>query len=408
MKTAAVQQTDPKEIRFQKDTARSRRVYHVLRILIGGIFCRLTGFSYEPCKIQGQTFLLLANHTMDIDPVCLVIGTKKHMRYVASANIMRGPIGRVIACLASPIPRVKGASADQAIEAIKYNLERNVSVAMLPEGNTTWDGETGFIPPRTAQLVKDAKGNLVTYRIEGGYLRKPRWAAFRRKGPSHGQLVQEYTRDELDRMSVDEIYRHICEDLYTNVYEVQKKHPALYRGSNLAEGLDLTLYICPKCGRIGTLKAYEDTLRCGCGLEAVYTETGFLKGQNLPYDNIRDWNCFQKEWLSAHEEELAAQTEKPFLTDTRVELYCTEKGKRIRKAANADVRLYGDRFEIAGDGLDKPMVFYWKDIKKMGAFRRSRVFFTTAGGFYEMVRDGGLSGLRYFALYRTLTGKSYL
>lgn len=399
---------DPKEAKFYKDTARGRRVYHVLRILIGRIFCALTGFSYEPCEIKGQTFLLLANHTMDIDPICLVIGTKRHMRYVASANIMRGPIGRLIAYLVSPIPRVKGASADKTVEGIRYNLEREVSVAMLPEGNTTWDGETGYIPPRTAQLVKESKGNLVTYRIEGGYLRKPRWAAFRRKGPSYGRLVHEYTREELDRMTADEIYRHICEDLYTNVYEVQKTRQARYRGKKLAEGLDLALYICPACGKLGTLKAFGDTLQCGCGLKAVYTETGFLKGTDLPYDNIRDWNQYQKEWLISHEKELAAQTEKPFLTDTQVELFCTEHGKRIQKESNAAVSLFGDRFEILGPGEAEPMVFLWKDVEKMGAFRRSRVFFTAEGRSYEMARTGGLSGLRYFALYRTLTGKSYV
>ena len=214
-----------------------RGVYAFCRTFIGPVVNILFHIRYKPCKIQSKTFLALGNHTQNLDPAFLVIGTRRHMRFVANASLTKGLAGFFLNPFFGIIPREKGAKGDAAIAAIEANLRAGVSVGMFPEGNRSWDGETEFISPRTARMAKESGAALVTYRITGGYLLRPRWAEHKRRGPMRGELVHEYTPEELASMSEEGIYQAICRDLHVNAYEVQAAHGDLYKGKALAEGL---------------------------------------------------------------------------------------------------------------------------------------------------------------------------
>ena len=181
-----------KEIR--KGLNRHKFVYHFLRILIGWLIMAICSFTYKPHKIKDKPVLILSNHNSDFDPLLMVISLKKHFKFVASANIMSGPVGKIIKFLAGPIPRGKGASADQTVQLIIDNLNAGIDVAMFPEGNKSWDGSTNFISRRTADIFKQTRCGLVTYRFDGGYLRSPRWSRYSRRGRLIGQVVGVWFR----------------------------------------------------------------------------------------------------------------------------------------------------------------------------------------------------------------------
>ncbi|MBQ4252876.1 MAG: 1-acyl-sn-glycerol-3-phosphate acyltransferase, partial [Erysipelotrichaceae bacterium] len=173
---------------IRKGLKRHVFVYYFLRILIGWIIKAICSFSYVPYTIREKPVLILSNHNSDFDPLLMVISLKKHFKFVASANIMSGFIGKIIAFLVGPIPREKGASADDTVGLIIDNLNAGIDVAMFPEGNKSWDGSTNFISKRTAEIFKKARCGLVTYRFEGGYLRSPRWSRYSRKGKLIGRV----------------------------------------------------------------------------------------------------------------------------------------------------------------------------------------------------------------------------
>ena len=106
----------------RKGLIRHKFVYHFLRILIGWPIVILRNFSYEYYRIKGKPVLILSNHNTDFDPLLMVISLKKHFRFVASANIMSGPIGKIIRFLVSPNPREKGSEADRTVDLINENL----------------------------------------------------------------------------------------------------------------------------------------------------------------------------------------------------------------------------------------------------------------------------------------------
>ena len=401
MKTQSEYSEIRKGVGFQKG------VYAFCRAVIGPWVTLALHFSHGPSRIKSRTFLALGNHTQNLDPALLVIATKKHMRFVANAAITKGFVGLIMNNFFGVIPREKGAKGDKAIALIEANLKAGVSVGMFPEGNRCWDGETEFIAPRTARLAKESGAALVTYRFTGGYLLRPRWALFKRKGPMYGELVREYSPEELAAMSEEEVYAAICRDLHVNAYEEQAKTGALYPGKKLAEGLQYAAYLCPSCLKIGTIRTSGDVVSCSCGLQARYLETGsFEKTDRMPFDNFAQWNAFQKKWMHEHCDALMTQTETPIAADGGFHVTREENGKREKVASDVTVAMFGDRLELSSGSMR--IVCRIGEITAFGTALSSSMYFTAGGVHYQLVSTRTVSLLKYYALWRCLSGRAYL
>ena len=373
-----------------------RAVILFLRITLGRILALAIGFKYKKRKPKSKTYLVLANHNSDLDPIMVIIGTGRHARFVASANLLRGFTGKILKTFFGPIPRYKGASADETVDLIEQNLRQGVSVAMFPEGNKSWSGETGYISPRTARLVKETGAGLVTYRLDGDYMRSPRWAKYPRKGPVFGTFVRELTAEELKNMTEEEVYRIICDDLKADAYAFQREKHIAYKGRDLAEGLELAGYLCPWCKKFDTIKTKGDTIFCDCGMKATLDEEGFFRSDTLPFNDLLVWSKWQKSYLFEHSGDYQGKI------TTDAGLRFKANGKII--SDNATAVFYSDRVEI---GEEEKFIFPLKNIEKMGAFRTTRVYFTCVDGTYvELFKEGGVSGVKYFTLWRIFSGRS--
>lgn len=390
---------------LRKGLKRQTFVYHFLRILIGWLIAAICGFSYQPYQIKGRPVLILSNHNSDFDPLLMVISLKKHFRFVASANIMSGPIGKLIAFLAGPIPREKGANADKTVSLIVDNLNAGIDVAMFPEGNKSWDGSTGFISRRTAEIFKKAECGLVTYRFDGGYLRSPRWARHARKGRVSGRVINEYPYEQLKQMSVDEIYEIIIRDMQTDAYQYQDEHHLTYKGKALAEGIENLTYLCPVCERFDTIRSHGNEFGCSCGMKAVYDEYGYLQGEKIrEYDSTVKWNAFQKQWLIQNKDRLKKQTEKAISHDEGLSLYQIVDNERVLLQEKVDADLYGDRFDLNHE-KDPVLSVAWTRISKLGMFRNNALYLTCDDTRYELFKKEGFSLIKYFSLWRVLTDR---
>ena len=381
-----------------------KTTYSVIRVLFGWLFKRISGFHSGHTKISSRTFLLLGNHNNDLDWAFPVIDTRRHMRFVASANILEGFKGRIIDFLVGPIPRKKGAPAEETTKQIYESLSQGISVAIYPEGNKSWDGRTGYISPRNAEIVKRSGCGLVTYRIDGGYLRSPRWSDEVRKGPVFGAVVREYTPEELENMTEEQVHEAIKRDLYTDAAVFAKEHRYRYPGKQLSKHLESVLYICPECRRISTITSLADSFSCSCGLRGRMNEYGLLESltdEPLPFDNTASWNAWQRQYLLDNREELL-ETETPFFSDLHASLFRTEGDKKTLLSEDCSVVYFADRIEAG------KQIFPLGSIKRISVFRNRRLFFTTDDGYYELRFPETVSGLKYEALWRVLTGKAYL
>jgi hypothetical protein len=377
-------------------------VFFTIGWSLGWLLCLIFGFRPKYTKIKSRTFLFLANHTSDFDPIYEILGTRRHLRFVASENALRGFGGAIVSYLAGPIPRRKGASADECVDAILANLRAGVSVGIHPEGNRSWDGETGYISPRIARVAKESGAGLVTYRLDGGYLRTPRWAKSSRRGITRGCLANEYSLETLASMTEDEIYEAICRDLYVNAFADQESSPRPYPGRDRARRLELVLFVCPVCGKIGSFVSRDDRVACrGCGLETRYDEFGFFDSR-APYRTLLDWSRWQKSWLLENAPRLAELTAEELTRDEAVRLTRGAGRDKAVLLEDAVSRIFGDRIELGR------YVFPLTGFEKMSAFRWSTICFTFEGEYYEIFSERGLSGQKYYGLWRALTGRDFL
>lgn len=420
-----------KRVKFQKG------VYKFCLIFIGPFLKMIFHFKSKPCKIKSKTFLALGNHTQDLDPALLVMGTKRYMKFVANASLTKGVPGFFLNNLFGIIPREKGASGATVIALIEKNLKAGVSVGMFPEGNKSWDGETEFISKRTAKLAKESGAALVTYKLTGGYLLKPRWASYKRKGPMYGELVNEYTAEQLANMSEEQVYKAICDDLYVNAYIEQQKNDDHYKGKNLAEGFEFAAYICPKCEQIGTIKSNNNQISCNCGLKAVYKNTGRLESNCLDFDTLIDWNRFQKKWLNDNSNTLKLQIDTPIVKDKYFNVVRIDNGVYTKLSNKASLAMYGNRIEIEFENVSKTenniqhsqiqehtyysqshdgqvkIVYPLSEVSGFGLFRQKSIYFNCENQNqhkvrYQLLAHQKVSGLKYYALWRVLTDREYL
>ncbi len=349
--------------------------------------------------------LVLSNHTTNYDPMILGTSFPMLLHYLASDHIFRkGLVSRLLIALGDPIPRLKSTTEVAATKRILQKLRGGDSVCIFPEGNRTWSGETVDIPDSVGKLVKKAGVTLVTYHIQGGYLTKPRWSRYYRRGKLTGDVVSVYNSEQIGKMSADELGEAIRQDLYVNAYEDQQRNPVAYRGKNLAEDLELALYLCPHCGSIGILESKGDTFSCSCGLNLRYNAYGMFEmhdGSLPPFANVLEWFQWQEGSMKLKLQDYIVRGDlDPFFQDASQELYLVERAANQKLVGKGVLKVYADRIELL-EASGNQLVFPWHEINGMSIHGpKVLVFSTEHGESYEVQTEIRRSAVKYLDAFR--------
>lgn len=384
--------------------------YGTVRVLIIPYFKTFGLYSYKPYKPKSENYLVLANHNTNWDFCYYALPLPHQMYFVASEHIFRqGFKSAALKFLVDPIPRKKGASADSTVRLIKERLAEGKNVCMMAEGNRSFSGETGFISPNTAKLIKECGAGLITFALHGGYLTNPRWSNEVRKGPIEGEIVNEYTVDEINRMSEEEVYEAICRDLYVNAYEDQKKKMRKYKCKHPAEHLETALFLCPECNSFSTLESKDEKFYCRrCGMKLKLNDYGYFESlTNKPakFGTILHWDKWQQKYLREYLPERKGDTETPLFFDDGIRLSLIQAEKGTTPVVTGRLSLYGDRMEITGEG--KTVSFKLEDIKKLSITLTDTMLFTSPEGYFQIKGEKRYSALKYLIAWRLLIGKEY-
>lgn len=353
-----------------------------------------------------RPYIVLSNHVTNLDPIILAAAFKKQMYFIASEQFYRsGFKSKILYWAFQPISKIKGASDRLTVMKTIRTLREGKNIALFPEGNRTFNGESAKSFEATGKLIKVSKAGLVTFKIEGGYMTFPRWGFGKRKGKMQAGIVNVYTSDQLSKMSAEEIVEHINQDIYTNAYDEQEKNKIQFKGKNLAFGMESAFSVCPECKKIGFIGSQGNSVFCtNCAAKATLDAYGFFNPE-FKFRSVLEWDKWQedfyKDYVSNFKDPL-----KPLFQDTNVAIRTVTSNHKTCEIGYGTFSLYKDRFIF--EPLNKEeIVFEIKDVPDLSVYGKSILCFSdSAGTHYELHPDKIINVRKYLSCW-TLLHKKY-
>ena len=399
---------------FMEKKLRHQRTFGFLLKTAGPAIKRIFRYEYESLRDVPGPYLLLCNHNTDLDCALVAMAAGKQLYFVATENILRmGLLGKLVTSLFDPIVHYKGVRGTATVRAVMKTVRDGSSVCMFPEGNRSFNGLTCPIPPATGKLARSCGSSLVTYRLRGGYLTWPRWGRGLRKGAMRGEVAGVYTHEELAAMTPEQVNAVIERDLFVDAYADQRKEPAAFKGKTPAENIESMLFMCPGCGRIGTLRSEKDRVRCSCGWSAVYDEYGMVRPDGGEALTLTELDAAQNEKIKAMaaaelnagpDAEIQGGADRPAsarpLFSDKVALRIVGEDHQTVSEEPVELKAFADRFEAGS------LVIPFDDVTGLAINQRNLLLIHGEGikGHAEFFADRSFSALKYLYLFRAVKG----
>ncbi len=241
-------------------------------------------------------YLVVANHVNYWDPFWISTFLRHPVQFVTSDNIFRESFFGAAMRLVGSIPKTKLMNDSRTVRQI-FGVRGNGGViGIFPEGSRSYDGRSTAVIPAVARLIRKLGIPVVSARIAGGYLSRPRWARYIRRGSVRIDYRLLFSKDALSRCSDDEISAAVARALEFNEMDWQKKHLILFRGRRPAEFLERLLFVCPHCRSVSRLESRGDLLTCtACGYQVRTNRFGFFEPRRGPlyFEEPAQWNAWQ-------------------------------------------------------------------------------------------------------------------
>ncbi len=376
----------------EKPKRRSDAYYKSVYSLFLPLF-RLAAWMFFGIRAVGRKLtepsLILSNHTTDLDFLAVSAHIRTHHYIVCSEHVTAmGLFGKLFDRWFNPIKVTKAGNKSPGVMDIFRRIRNGGSVLLFCEGRLSHNGMTTEITPSTAVLAKRLKCNVVTFRTVGGFFKEPRWQTYINGGRLFGSgIVNEYSAAKVAAMTEDELYAHICEELFVDAYAEQRRRMQPFRFKRGIE--DITRYydVCPKCGCVDTLSAKGMTVECTCGYKMHMDELGFLHGMPQIVGTAAEWEAVQTEVY------LKAFREGRFFTDSGVRLYRIDKGFKKSMLLTDDLTSSAEGFAV-GDAK-----FCFCDMPLPEILSGGREMEFTANGINYMIEKDGACLNKYRELY---------
>ena len=340
-----------------------------------------------------RPLVVLFNHQTALDQFIVGSGLRGPVYFVASEDLFsNGKISRLLEWAIAPIPIKKQATDARAVLNCMRVMKEGGTLALSPEGNRTFSGETVYIKPAIVGLVKSLKAPLVLYRIEGGYGVHPRWSDVVRKGKSRAYAYKVIEPEEYQAMSDDELYKEIVEGLYVNEGCVDTP----YKHKRLAEYLERAYYVCPHCG-LTEFVSDKDIFTCKkCGVTVRYCKDKTLQAVkgDWPFRFTTDWYNYQMDFVNGLD--LAARADELLYTDrarfSEVKLY----DNKYPISENAEIRLYGGKIVVLAG--EETYEFPFDKVSTVSVLGKNKVNIYHDGKLYQMKGDERFNGVKFVQL----------
>ncbi len=343
---------------------------------------------------EKRPYLVLMNHQTAFDQFFVGMAFKGPIYYLASEDIFsNGFVSSLIKYLVAPIPIKKQTTDLKAIMTCLRVAKEGGTIAIAPEGNRTYSGQTEYMSPSIVLLARKLAMPIVLYRIEGGYGVHPRWSDVVRKGKMKGYVSRVIYPEEYKKLSDDELFKAISDELYVN----EAVADAVFQHKKAAEYLERALYVCPYCG-LSEFESHNDVVECKkCKRRIHYLPTKELSGEGFefPFKFVLDWYKYQSDFIN--ELDITQFTEEPIYSDeaTLSEVIPSERKDLLCK--NAKILLYGDRVEIDANG--EKMNFTFDEASAVTVLGKNKLNIYRGEKIYQLKGSKRFNALKYVNFY---------
>ncbi len=358
-----------------------RIIYEFFRATLGARLIKK--FNVHPENLElfeelDPPYFLISNHNSFWGPFMMAYFVPIPVSYVVSDANFRSLFVRIFLGFVAAIPKTKVISDLDTIKHIMEIKQRNGVIGLFPEGQNSYDGHSQPIYYSTAKLLRRSNIPVVFADKKGTYLTFPRWAKKSRKGEVSISYRLVFTPEELKTLPVEAIYQKLVTLIDYDAFETQKERMVSFKGKDLAEYLEIVLFVCPDCRSLASLVSKGDILTCTrCGYAVRYTELCFfepVKGE-LHFRDIRQWNVWQIEYINTLvSEKITDQNDEPVFQEKEIRLGTGYKSEPMKPAGKGMLSLYSDRLRFL-PRENREMAFFLNKIEGLNMHNEEKLEF---------------------------------
>jgi len=244
-------------------------------------------------------FLVVANHQTELDPFYIGTNVPGRISFLATDSLFKNRFVRAVMSALGSIPKSKLDVDPAAIRKMIESVKHGWSVGLFPEGQRSMAGYTDDIAPTVGRLAKMLDVPVVAAKLQGGFLARPCWAYWGRRGRCILNVKLLFSKEQVRQLKPDEIQKAVADSLHHSDFEWIRKNPRLrYRGKNRAHGLHNIMFLCPECGSRDCFKTRGDVCTCKvCGYSVRWGDRGefiLMNGSRLHHENLELQDKWQK------------------------------------------------------------------------------------------------------------------
>jgi 1-acyl-sn-glycerol-3-phosphate acyltransferase len=374
--------------------------HKVIRNLAYGIIGTYSKWKYgitvEKFKEQGnRPYLILFNHQTGFDQFFVGMAFKGPVYYVASEDLFSmGWVSKLLRWAVAPIPIKKQTTDLNAVMNCIRVAREGGTIAIAPEGNRTFSGETVYMSDAIAPLAKKLKLPIALYRLEGGYGVQPRWSDVVRKGQMKGYVSKVIEPEDYAKLSNEELFALIRQELYVD----EAVADACFRSNKKAEYLERAMFVCPFCG-LTTYESHGNEITCKtCGRTVTYGEDKSLQGVgfDFPFPFVKQWYQHQQEVVNGLD--VLAYTDKPLYTEkvNVSEVVVYHRKKPLHQ--NVTMQLFGDKLVLLLE-QEQQWVLPFREVNAITILGKNKLNIYHDKHVYQIKGDKRFNGLKYVNIF---------
>lgn len=264
-----------KKVRGRKIKVPPSWFYYPLTYLMRPILNRQQNFKCniidDPRKLK-EPYLLIGNHASRVDYIFggLALLPNKFNFVVGYNEFFRSHL-RFIFKMGNIISKKNFVTDVYSVKQMINIIKKGGRVCIYPEGMSSISGHSQPVSLGSGKLIKFLKVPVYCVITKGGYLTNTKYNLDIRKGRVESEIKLLFSKEDLEKLSPEEIEDILNEKLYHDDFEWNKKMHIKYNmHGESAKFLDQLLFYCPICGHSFEMKGSGDTLvckHCGSGVK---------------------------------------------------------------------------------------------------------------------------------------------